>query len=133
MFGGRYLHRTLAEKAGALLRSMVKNHPFRDGNKRMALAATEVFLLANGQLLNASQDQKVQFVLELAASQPATPVKEVARWLRLHMTPLGQLSRVVRSQMQAGELSEDDVERLGRLEAAIDLARRTPNATDASD
>lgn len=38
-FGGRYLYRTVFDKAAALLCSMIKNHPFVDGNKRMALTS----------------------------------------------------------------------------------------------
>ncbi len=47
-YGGEELYPSLAEKAGALAYSLVKNHPFVDGNKRIAHAAMEVFLVLNG-------------------------------------------------------------------------------------
>jgi len=47
-FGGAYLHRTLAEQAGAYLFHLCCNHPFNDGNKRVCVLATLVFLQANG-------------------------------------------------------------------------------------
>ena len=38
----------LVEKAAALFHSLISNHPFHDGNKRTAVLAFGVFLLANG-------------------------------------------------------------------------------------
>jgi death-on-curing protein len=39
---------TIIEEAGALLESLVQNHPFVDGNKRVAFAVVDVFLRING-------------------------------------------------------------------------------------
>lgn len=39
---------TLAEMAAAMFESLIKNHPFIDGNKRVAFFATDVFLRLNG-------------------------------------------------------------------------------------
>jgi death on curing protein len=47
-FGGEDLYRTLAEKAAALAFSIIRNHPFIDGNKRTGHAAMEVSLILNG-------------------------------------------------------------------------------------
>ncbi len=47
-FGGVDLYPTLAEKAAALCFSLVMNHPFVDGNKRIGHAAVETFLILNG-------------------------------------------------------------------------------------
>ena len=47
-FGGDDLYPTLIEKSGALCFSLVQNHPFVDGNKRLGHAAMEVFLILNG-------------------------------------------------------------------------------------
>jgi len=43
-FGGSDLYPTLVEKAAALGFSLIANHPFVDGNKRMGHAAMEIFL-----------------------------------------------------------------------------------------
>ncbi len=77
-------YRTLYDKAGALLRSLVKNHPLVDGNKRVAMAATFVFLLLNERVLVASNEEMVRFALEIAQSEPDMPWQEIAVWLKRH-------------------------------------------------
>src|ERR1041384_6333592 len=47
-FGGKYRHRTLFEKAAAYGFHVCKNHPFVDGNKRVAFVLMDVFLQKNG-------------------------------------------------------------------------------------
>jgi death-on-curing protein len=47
-FGGQYLHEDLTSMAAAYLFSIVKNHPFIDGNKRAGLASALTFLDLNG-------------------------------------------------------------------------------------
>lgn len=51
----------------------------------MALATVDVFLMFNGYWLDATQDERVEFALRVAASEPDMPVQEVARWLRSHI------------------------------------------------
>lgn len=48
-FGGMYVHDYLASMAGAYLFHLAKNHPFVDGNKRVAAATTLLFLALNGK------------------------------------------------------------------------------------
>ncbi len=67
-FGGVDLYPTLAEKA-ALCFSLVMNHPFVDGNKRIGHAAMETFLILNGFELNADFDESESVILQLAAGQ----------------------------------------------------------------
>ena len=52
-FGGTELYPTLVEKAAALGFSLIKNHPFVDGNKRVGHAAMETFLVLNGHEIDA--------------------------------------------------------------------------------
>ena len=47
-FGGEDLHPGTVDKAAALMHSLVMNHPFVDGNKRVAAHACILFLLTNG-------------------------------------------------------------------------------------
>ncbi|MCL1939033.1 MAG: type II toxin-antitoxin system death-on-curing family toxin [Desulfovibrionaceae bacterium] len=49
-------YRDIAEEAAALLESLLINHPFVDGNKRVAFAACDVFLRINGWRLQAESD-----------------------------------------------------------------------------
>ena len=48
---------TLQEKAAALTFYLIKGHPFNDGNKRFAIAATEVFIVLNGAALIVADDE----------------------------------------------------------------------------
>jgi len=60
---------TLHEKAGALLHSLAGNHALVDGNKRLAWAATAVFLGINGHRVVASDDEVVELVLAVASGE----------------------------------------------------------------
>ena len=64
---GEPLHATVEEQAAAYLFHLVKNHPFVDGNKRVALAAALVFLGLNGLEIEASSEELVALVLETIA------------------------------------------------------------------
>ena len=68
-FGGEDLYPTIIEKAAALGFSLVKNHPFLDGNKRIGHAAMETFLVLNGFEISAPVDEQERMVLSLAAGQ----------------------------------------------------------------
>jgi death-on-curing protein len=57
---------TLAEKAAALLDSVVGNHSLVDGNKRLGWLATVAFLWINGQLLLAPEDDAYDLVIAVA-------------------------------------------------------------------
>lgn len=63
---------TLIEEAAALWESLSQNHPFVDGNKRTAFAATYVFLAINGLEITASDEKTQEFVLELYATSSLT-------------------------------------------------------------
>lgn len=83
-FGGKELYSDLATKAAALCFSLVLNHPFIDGNKRVAHAAMEVFLLLNGYELNAPLKEQEELMLKLAAGDLQRD--ELLQWVRQHIT-----------------------------------------------
>ena len=68
-FGGEDLYPTLVQKAAALGASLVQNHPFVDGNKRIGHAAMEVMLVLNGFEIEATVDEQEKVVLDLAAGE----------------------------------------------------------------
>jgi death on curing protein len=68
-FGGKDLYPELADKAAALAYSLVKNHPFSDGNKRTGYAAMMVFLSRNGHTIRSSIDERESVFLQFAAGQ----------------------------------------------------------------
>jgi len=82
-FAGQDLHSTLAEKAAALCFSLARNHPFVDGNKRVAHAAMETLLVLNGFELHASVDEQERLMLRLASGEMTRD--ELATWLQDHL------------------------------------------------
>lgn len=82
-FGGRDLHVSLAEKGAAIGVSLALNHPFIDGNKRVAHAAMETFLVLNGFELRAEADEQEQLMLKLANGEINRG--ELAAWIRDHL------------------------------------------------
>lgn len=84
-FGGEDLYPTLQQKAAALLLSLVLNHPFVDGNKRIGQTACETFLLLNGFEIVATVDEQEQLILDLAAGKVDRPSLEA--WLTEHLEP----------------------------------------------
>ena len=66
-FGGSDLNPTLADKAAALGFSLVKNHAFIDGNKRIGHAAMETFLVLNGHELSVGVDEQEAVIQKVAA------------------------------------------------------------------
>jgi death-on-curing protein len=82
-FGGEELYSTIVEKASTLGFSLIKNHPFVDGNKRAGHAAMETFLVLNGFEINASVDEQEQIILQVALGELERD--EFADWLRNHI------------------------------------------------
>lgn len=63
---------TLIDEAAALWESLSQNHPFVDGNKRTAFAATYVFLAINGLEITAADDHAQEFILGLYRTASVT-------------------------------------------------------------
>lgn len=73
----------LARLAAAYAYGLVRNHPFRDGNKRIAFITAVVFLGLNGCELDATDDEVVAQMVALAAGRISEP--KFATWIRRHM------------------------------------------------
>jgi len=65
-FCGEFLHQNIGAKAAAYHFHLCSNHAFIDGNKRVAVAASEVFLLVNGLELAARDDEVEEMTLGVA-------------------------------------------------------------------
>ena len=85
-FGGVDLHATLPAKAAALGYSLALNHPFLDGNKRVAHAAMEVFLILNGYEIVAETDEQERLMLDVAAGH--LDRLRLEGWLEQHIQPV---------------------------------------------
>jgi death-on-curing protein len=81
-FGGTELYPTPVEKATALGFSLIKNHPFVDGNKRVGHAAMEVFLVLNGYEIKAPVDEQERVILDVAAGEMSR--EAFTEWLADH-------------------------------------------------
>ena len=79
-YSGCDLYPTAYLKATALLQSLCLNHPFTDGNKRTAWAATHRFLWKNNYHLKAKTKEAVEFMVRVDTKKP--PIKEIASWLK---------------------------------------------------
>lgn len=81
-FGGQDLYPDLTSKAAALCFSLVLNHPFIDGNKRIGHAAMETFLIVNGSELGESVDEQERIMLNLAAGKLSR--EDFVEWVTQH-------------------------------------------------
>jgi death on curing protein len=77
-----YYHDVI-EEAAALFESLIQNHPFIDGNKRTAFAATDVFLRMNGIVLDLDDDDAYEFIIG-ALERGQLDLERIDRWLRDH-------------------------------------------------
>jgi len=84
-FDERDLYPTLVDKAAALGFSLIRNHPFVDGNKRIGHVAMEVFLVLNGHQLDAGVDDAERVILGVAAG--VIDREAFAKWIRQHLIP----------------------------------------------
>ncbi len=82
-FGSDYLHGTLPEMASAYLYHLAQNHAFVDGNKRVAVATTFMFLFLNALELECDEDELVELTVGVAAGK--TTKAEVAVFIAAHV------------------------------------------------
>jgi death-on-curing protein len=79
----RFIPRLSNEKAAALAYSLNKNHGFADGNKRISHAAMEMFLIRNGDEIDAGVDEQEAVFLQLAAGE--IDRGSFTEWVRSHI------------------------------------------------
>ncbi len=81
-FAGQDLYPDLFSKAAALGHSLISNHPFVDGNKRVGFEAMRLMLRLNGYDLHASQAATFDVVMEIAKGKLSE--QAIADWLKQH-------------------------------------------------
>lgn len=79
-FGGEDLYPDEASKAAALLHSLVMNHAFVDGNKRVGIAAAELFLRLNGYRLAGDDSELEELTMTVARGE--IDAEAIAIWFR---------------------------------------------------
>jgi len=82
-FGSEELYPDLGSKAAALGHSLIQNHPFLDGNKRIGHAAMEVFLLLNDHEIDASVDEQETIIIGVASGKVSRI--ELSEWISKHI------------------------------------------------
>lgn len=79
-FDGEDLYGDLPSKAAALMHSLALNHPFADGNKRVAAHAALVFIVLNGEEFEGTPDELV--AVTLAVADGRLGAEALAIWFR---------------------------------------------------
>lgn len=79
-FDGKELYPDLFTKTAVLMDSLINNHPFLDGNKRIGITAAGLFLLINGWKLTAPQEDLETITLQVASE--GMEITALASWLR---------------------------------------------------
>lgn len=67
---GKYVYFRLTHRAAILFYSIIKNHPFENGNKRMAVTLTLVFLHVNHRWVEISPERLYELATSVAESSP---------------------------------------------------------------
>lgn len=77
-------YNSVAEEAAALMESLANNHPFLDGNKRVAFAAAHTFLLVNGFDLAVDSISAFEFMMR-AISSGEFRFAQILKWINDHI------------------------------------------------
>jgi death-on-curing protein len=78
-FDKKDLYPTPVEKAAAIIESILKNHPFIDGNKRTGYVLMRLLLIESGLDILATQDEKYEFVVAIAKGN--YKFNDIAKWI----------------------------------------------------
>ena len=73
------LYPSPVEKASAIIESVVKNHPFFDGNKRLGYTLMRLLLLHSNMDIHAEEDDKYDFVIAIASGKLS--FNEIKSWI----------------------------------------------------
>lgn len=87
-YGGKELYPDLASKAAFLFYTLNKNHPFLNGNKRIAAMTLLVFLALNRKWLEVGSEDFVSITLKVANSVPKDRealLEEIKKWISEHL------------------------------------------------
>lgn len=87
-FGGRFLYPSFLTRVSMLFYFMIKNHPFQNGNKRIAMTTLFTFLFANKKWLIADTQELYNFTVWVAQSPPQFKdevIKAIEKFLKTHI------------------------------------------------
>lgn len=81
-FAGKPLYADIYFQAAALIQSLIKNHPFSDGNKRTGYFSTMRFLRLNGMELIAQRKEIIDFTIKVDVKK--LNIEDITLWLKKH-------------------------------------------------
>jgi death-on-curing protein len=84
--GGKYVHRTIYDKAAAYGFHICMKHPFVDGNKRVAFVLMDIFLQKNGWEISPNEEESYAVMMTLASGKLSKA--QLSSWLAEHTTRL---------------------------------------------
>lgn len=90
-YGGKELYQGLIAKAAILFYLLIKNHPFQNGNKRIAITSLFIFLYLNKKWLKVDNTELYNFSVWVAQSPPKLKnetVKAVEKFIKSYMVSL---------------------------------------------
>ena len=90
-FGGKSLYKGLIGKSSILFYLMIKNHPFQNGNKRLAMTTLFLFLHKNKKWLKVDNQELYNFARWVASSNPRLKdetTRAVEKFLRMYLVDL---------------------------------------------
>lgn len=82
-FEEQNLYPTPEEKAAAVLESIISNHPFLDGNKRLGFVLMKLILLEANLALSAAHDEVYNFIIQVAAG--THDIDSITHWIKLYV------------------------------------------------
>lgn len=83
---GEELYPAIFDKAAAIIRGIIADHPFVDGNKRTAMLAGLTLIELNGLHFKAQPSETEDFAVRIATDKLDVP--SITKWLRGHTDPL---------------------------------------------
>ena len=86
--GRKEIHKTVFEKAAAYGYHVCNNHPFIDGNKRVAFVLMDIFLQKNGWNITSTEEEAYTMMISLASGKLTKA--QLAAWLKEHTAQLGR-------------------------------------------
>jgi death-on-curing protein len=82
-FGEINLYPTPEEKAAAILESLLTNHPFLDGNKRLGFVLMKLTLLEAGLNLETNHEIIYDFIIQVASGK--LDIRRITEWIKNHV------------------------------------------------
>src|SRR3989338_3933184 len=90
-FGGKFLYEGLVKKTSVLFYLMIKNHPFKNGNKRIAMMSMLYLLHKNRKWIESDNQVLCNFAKWVASSDPSVKdatVSAVEKFIGDHLSDL---------------------------------------------